>query len=455
MTCIILPTQFDTVERSNNSVRPPTVEQFDSSAPGPVGRHNDHEIIRGKRGDGHAASKYLQPEFLTTCWLAVILLEGAASARLYNRTGRFKLVMIVFMGWSARLIQQPPYEGTGMRTVLAALALLGTTGPVAAQTFARSGAAVSSYPALVATDHDHRRVAPQASSLSKEFSAFFASFDDADDDDGDGQRDVRLNPDFVVYELRGLRPNPSGDYAEPQVSIERPTRWYTSPELVPLVDTINGVTNRRLDDSYRGAGAVWNRGHLAMSDHAQRISAEASCNTHIFWNASPQANDLNQGPWMHLENYSAAASNKYRSIWVIAGPIFDPATPRLTIGDAGELPVEIPDAFFKVLVHESPSGIDTLAFIFEQPNALDGQGKPVPTATWVKCSDASSLGHVYDHRPRLVSIAQIEQRTGLKFFLDRPDRQHLTNARATSLWTVEARYWDPSNAVCARQRGHP
>src|SRR3546814_3249238 len=66
---------------------------------------------------------------------------------------------------------------------------------------------------------------------------------------------------------------------------------------------------------------IWNRGHLAMSDHAQRISPEAGCNTHVFWNASPQAADLNQGPWLHLENYSAAASNKYRSVWVIAGPI--------------------------------------------------------------------------------------------------------------------------------------
>ena len=272
---------------------------------------------------------------------------------------------------------------------------------------------------------------------------------------GDGQRDWRLSPEFVVYELPGLDPNPEGDFAEPAVSIERPNRWYTSPELVPLVEAIEGVTNRRIDDSYRGAGTIWNRGHLAMSDHAQRISAEASCNTHNFWNASPQAADLNQGPWMHLENYSAAASNKYRSIWVITGPIFDPATPRLTIGDPGELPVEIPDAFFKILVHESPSGVDTLAFIFEQPNALDSQGKPVATTAWVNCSRAGALGHVYDHRPQLTSIAQIEQRTGLRFFPDRADRQQLIDARATALWPVETRYWDPGNAVCARQRSHP
>lgn len=192
-----------------------------------------------------------------------------------------------------------------------------------------------------------------------------------------------------------------------------------------------------------------------MSDHAQRISAEARCNTHSFWNASPKAADLNHGPWMHLENFSAAAWKKYRSLWVVAGPIFDPSTPRLTIGNPGELPVEVPDAFVKILVHVSPSGTDTLAFIFEQPNAPDGKGKPVAIATGVNCSRAATLGHVYDHQPLLVSIAQIEQRTGLRFFRDRADRQAVTVARATELWPVETWYWDTGNAVCARQRSHP
>jgi DNA/RNA endonuclease G (NUC1) len=336
-----------------------------------------------------------------------------------------------------------------------AILVAGLSSPTVAQSFPCSGASVSPYPALVTTDHDHARVAPEADGLTKKFTAFVSTFDTADDDDGDGTADLRLNPEYVAYELRGLGPDPEGDYAEPRVSIERPGRWYVSPELGPLVDTIPDVSTRRLDDSYRGAGEIWNRGHLAMSDHAQRISAQASCNTHVFWNASPQANDLNQGPWQHLENYSAAASNKYRSLWVVTGPIFDPATPRLTIGDAGELPVEIPDAFFKVLIHESPSGIDTLAFIFEQPNALDSNGVPVPTANWVNCKKAHDMGHVFDHRPQLVSIADIEERTGLRFFPTRADREGLVEARTTGLWPVEEKYWDPGLGLCARQRSHP
>jgi DNA/RNA endonuclease G (NUC1) len=326
--------------------------------------------------------------------------------------------------------------------------------PLSAQQFVCSGATNSPYPQFVSTYHDHQRVAPKSEALSERFTAFYAAFDDADDDDGDGVPDLRLNPEFVVYELRGVAPDRNGDYAEPPVSIRRPTKWYASPGLVPLVEAIEDVTNRRLDDSYSGAGTVWNRGHLAMSDHAQRISPEAGCNTHVFWNASPQAADLNQGPWLHLENYSAAASNKYRSIWVIAGPIFDASTPKLTIGDPGELQVEIPDAFFKILIHESPSGIDTLAFIFEQPNAIGPDGTPVPTATWVNCKRAPQIGHVYDHRPNLVAVEQIEQRTGLRFFHGRADRQALVRERPTEIWPVETRFWDPGSP-CGGQRGHP
>jgi len=335
-----------------------------------------------------------------------------------------------------------------------ALIALGLSSPAWAAQFPCSNAAVSPYPALEPTDHDHARWKPNANGLSKQFTAFYSMFDGADDDTGDGQADLRLNPEFVAYELRGLAADAVGDYPEPSTSIRRPSRWYASPELVPLVQNLQGMTSTRIDDSYSGIGEIWNRGHLTMSDHAQRISVQASCNTHNFFNASPQAEDLNQGPWRHLENYSAAAANKFRSVWVIAGPIFDSSTPRLTIGDPGELPIEIPDAFFKVLIHESPSGIDTLAFIFEQPNARNSEGVPIPTATWVNCNQAQRAHHVYDHRPKLVSIAQIESRTGLRFFSNRSDRTALIAATPSEVWPVESKYWDPDN-TCANQRSHP
>jgi hypothetical protein len=340
-----------------------------------------------------------------------------------------------------------------MRHFFIALFLACMSGPAFAQQFRCSGAEFSPYPAAVSTQHDHRRYAPSARGLQKLFTAYFAVFDDTDDDSGDGRPDLRFNPEFVSYELRGVTANANGDFEEPDVSIVRPGSWYSSREFAPLIAAMPTPSTRRLDNSYDGIGEVWNRGHLTMSDHAQRISAEAACNTHHFWNASPQAEDLNQGPWRHLEDYSAAASNKYGRIWIIAGPIFDRATPRLTIGDTGEIPIEVPDAFFKVLVRDGASGPETLAFLFEQPNIAGAPGRPQPAATWINCNRARAQNHTYDHRARLVSIAQIEARTGMRFFRNRPNRQALVNARATQLWPVETRYWDPR--VCAGQRGHP
>jgi hypothetical protein len=335
--------------------------------------------------------------------------------------------------------------------VVVALLAAVSTPAVAAQKC--SGLARSPYDAFVSTYHDHDRMKPDAAGISKTFTAYTSIVDDGDDDTGDGQPDFRMNPVFVVYELRGVAPNSSGNYDEPAVSVDGPGSWYTSEELVPTVEAIPGVTKKRIDNSYDGIGSTWNRGHMAMNEHAQRIGFEAACNTHNFFNASPQAAELNQGPWRHLENYTAAASNKYRSIWIVDGPIFDPASPHLFIGDPGEVPVEVPDGFFKVIIHEGPSGVDTLAFIFPQPNAASANGTPVPTASWVKCSGAAPAGFEYNHEPSLVSIAEIEARTGIRFFEGRPDRDALIASRAQHLWPVETRYWD-STAPCRGQRFH-
>jgi DNA/RNA endonuclease G (NUC1) len=320
----------------------------------------------------------------------------------------------------------------------------------------KSAGGLSPYQAAPSAIHDHDRFSPRISGIAKEFAAYVGVFDDADDDDGDGSVDLLANPVFVAYELQGVERQADGTFAEPDVSIDRPDDWYKTPEFAFLWANRAGVTKKRLDNSYDGIGNTWNRGHLAMSDHAQRIGAEAACNTHHFWNASPQAKDLNQGPWRHLETYTAAASNKFGGVWVITGPIFDVDKPRLTIGDAGEVPIAVPQAFFKIVVRETVDGVDALGFVFEQPSKLDSGGKPAPEATWVNCNRANSLNHTYDHTDRLRSIRTIEERTGLIFFPDLSEaaRSALIDATPAKLWTVEPRFWDAGSA-CAGQTSHP
>lgn len=302
-------------------------------------------------------------------------------------------------------------------------------------------------------DLRHLKYAPVLGALVREFEAYVSQFDTDDDDDGDGVKDYRAIPEWVAYELKGVKPDVTGNYREPDISIRRPNNWYEESSFSFLWENRPSITRKRLDDSYDGFATVWNRGHLMMSDHAQRISPEAACNTHHFWNAVPQAADMNQGPWRHLENYTAAAANKFQSVWIIAGPIVDIGKPVLTIGEPGRIPVVVPHALYKVIVRENIGGRpDALGFIFEQ-NPVEVNGQVVPGLSWVNCNKHQQ---VYDHTPNLRPIRDIEARTGLQFFGSSPasEREALLNAVPQSLWTVEPNFWDVASA-CGGQTWHP
>ncbi|MHC4435552.1 MAG: DNA/RNA non-specific endonuclease, partial [Planctomycetota bacterium] len=190
-----------------------------------------------------------------------------------------------------------------MRLLLAAAAianaLLFSPSAKAVQ-FDCPGTVASPFAPTASTTHDHLKYAPAISGPDKSFRAYHAVFDDNDDDNGDSATDLVANPTFVAYELKGVQPNASGDFIEPDLSVDG--NWYRSDDLAHLWAPAH-ITETGLDASYSGIGTIWNRGHLAMNDHAQRIGAEAACNTFHFWNASPQAADFNKGPWRYLENY--------------------------------------------------------------------------------------------------------------------------------------------------------
>lgn len=340
--------------------------------------------------------------------------------------------------------------------VLASVSVLLFSGPAWAEKFKCSGAQHSPYDLSVPAGYEHSKYAPagDANAIIRASAAYTAHFDSADDDNGDGSGDFLAVPEFVTYELKGL-PEVDGHHDEPDISIDRPSKWYKDDNIWNLV-TENSGESGRLDDSYRGIGTLWNRGHLAMADHAQRISAKASCNTHYLLNAIPQAAKLNQGPWLHFENYTAAASNKFGRLWIIAGPIFEQGAAIATIGDDGEVSVAIPDAVFKVAFREVGTSVEYRAIIYPQPREFDqGQNRWEPSNNYVKCSTAasSSSSHTFDHRPFLVSLMEVEAQTGLQFFAD----DHGTHDRLiaeptpTSLWPVEEKFWD-RGFICGGQR---
>ena len=339
----------------------------------------------------------------------------------------------------------------------------------------RSTRGMSPYQFGTSEHHDHMRYAPAEVEIFKDFGAFVSSFDGDDDDNGDGRADLLAVPQWVAYELKGVKPDADGEYKEPPISLHGISRWYKDPDLSFLSGQLRSNRVRAIHDSYSGIGSIWNRGHLAMADHIQRYgfadaetapldsddlarrmheSWQASCATHVFFNAVPQAASMNQGPWLHLETYVAALANKYGSVWTIAGPVFRYEQDILYIGDPGEVPVAVPHALFKILVIEAEGEPQTRAFIFEQPSQFDVRSSkvlPAPDALsgWVKCSSARRRGHVFDHRERLTSISNIQDQTGLSFE-GYGDSAAMLLAETEDLWFVEEEYW--TGYACGGQR---
>ncbi len=298
--------------------------------------------------------------------------------------------------------------------------------------------ATSPYDITPTPGYNHDRFGTEPKDRVFEFGAFVASFDGQDDDDGDGGRDLLAIPEWVAYEMKSYRQDANGQFMKPE-GRER-NKWYRFGDLSFLWEA-PGITGEGLDASYSGIGRTYNRGHLAMKLHADRIGWEQGCNTHFFVNAAPQCAGFNQGIWLDLEFLTGAWANKYGAVWVITGPIIDHTQSVETIGDAGEVPVTLPAAFFKIVVRDD---LDSdlprvLAFIYPQHHPDYGTSA---------CGNSRGCTGDYPHERFLVSIADIEEKTDLRFFVDldatEETRRAFKTAKAPGLWSVEDRFFGKS-----------
>ncbi len=204
-----------------------------------------------------------------------------------------------------------------------------------------------------------------------------------------GYNDARGNPAWAAYRVRDL-PSPTTALPRPEkFAVDRRTAARVSP------------------DTYTGSG--YDRGHLAPNHAiATRYGTAAQEETFLMSNITPQRHSLNAGLWKTLEqkiasNYSA----RYEEIWVIAGPIFGPRPLQLRGG------VQIPEAFFLIVVDEHEGKLRTLSFIV--PHDAPPSSDP---AAW------------------LASIDEIERRTQLDFLHELDDASENTIERSSP-----ARVW--------------
>ena len=142
---------------------------------------------------------------------------------------------------------------------------------------------------------------------------------------------------------------------------------------------------------YTGSG--YDRGHMAPAGD-MKWSKKAMEESFYMSNICPQIHHLNTGDWNELEANTRKWARRYGSIYVTCGPIYNGSRRTQYIGKNR---VKVPDAFFKVILIQSPKKTCALGFFFEN----EAGQRPL--------------------NEYLVSIDYLEQTTGIDFFPALPD----------------------------------
>ena len=142
---------------------------------------------------------------------------------------------------------------------------------------------------------------------------------------------------------------------------------------------------------YTGSG--YDRGHMAPAGD-MKWSKKAMEESFYMSNICPQIHHLNTGDWNELEANTRKWARRYGSVYVTCGPIYNGSRRTQYIGKNR---VKVPDAFFKVILIQSPKKTCALGFFFEN----EAGQRPL--------------------NEYLVSVDYLEQTTGIDFFPALPD----------------------------------
>lgn len=141
---------------------------------------------------------------------------------------------------------------------------------------------------------------------------------------------------------------------------------------------------------YRDSG--YERGHMAPAGD-MKWDEQAMNETFFLTNVCPQDASLNGGVWNDIEIKVREWARRDKTLIVITGPIMG-NSPK-TIGQ--DVDIAVPEAFFKVILSPSTSPMKTIAFI---------------------CPNRPCGGSISSY---VVSVDEVEKRTGMNFFYALPD----------------------------------
>jgi endonuclease G len=166
---------------------------------------------------------------------------------------------------------------------------------------------------------------------------------------------------------------------------------------------------RTTHDDFTGSG--YDRGHMAPNAAIARCFGAAAQNeTFLLSNICPQAPNLNQKVWEHLEVAEQTYADRQGEVFVTDGPIFADqnggTTRKLRSG------IAVPTAFYKILVEQTAGRPRAFAVIM--PQTVKGTEQPGQFLT---------------------SIREIEQETGIDFMPDLPPAEAETlESKVWPMW---------------------
>lgn len=141
--------------------------------------------------------------------------------------------------------------------------------------------------------------------------------------------------------------------------------------------------------SYKKSG--YDRGHLCPAGD-KRYSKEAHDETFYTSNITPQKHDFNAGIWNKLEQKTRYWAKKYNQLYIVTGGILNP-----NLKTIGKDKISVPNEFYKIILDYTKPEIKAIAFLFPHKESK----KPL-----------------YDF---VVSIDELEQKTGIDFFPNLPN----------------------------------
>lgn len=193
-----------------------------------------------------------------------------------------------------------------------------------------------------------------------------------------GWSDVRVGALWVSYQLNAVENSDIG--SRPSFQSDWRTLW-------PVKTS-----------SYAKSG--YDRGHLAPNYAIAAVHGrEAQVDTFFMSNMLPQTPALNRQLWQRLEEaIMDHFAPRFERLQVISGPVYPEHFMDNVFNRVGL--VEVPRAFYKIIVAPDASPAKALAFIM--PQNVEGD-EPLD-----------------DY---LVSIDEVEDKTGLDFFPDLPDKR--------------------------------